>query len=116
MVSNILNFGRSGVHDWLIQRVSAVIIASYSIFLLTWLVFNESELTFIQWQGFMSNTWMRIYSLLFVVSVAAHSWIGLWTVATDYFKSNVLRISVLGTLALTLFVYIVWSVGILWRI
>ena len=64
---------------------------------------------------------MRIFSLLAILSLAAHAWIGMWAVLTDYLterlmgsKGNVLRISAQILCSLTIFVYVVWAIQILW--
>ncbi len=33
MVTSVTNFGRSGVYDWLVQRVSALVWLAYVLFL-----------------------------------------------------------------------------------
>ena len=33
MVASATSFGRSGLHDWLVQRVTAVVLAVYVIYL-----------------------------------------------------------------------------------
>ena len=77
------NFSRSGVSDWILQRVSAVILAVYFVVIIGWLIF-ASEVSYSTWHDFMTCTVMRIFSLLAIVSLAAHAWIGVWTVFTDY--------------------------------
>ena len=77
------NFSRSGVSDWILQRVSAVILAVYFVVIIGWLIF-ASEVSYTTWHDFMTCTVMRIFSLLAIVSLAAHAWIGMWTVFTDY--------------------------------
>ena len=42
MVTNITSFGRSGLSDWLMQRVSAVILALYTVFVVAYLLFNPN--------------------------------------------------------------------------
>jgi len=114
MVTNILNYGRSGVADWVVQRFSALILAAYTVVMVSWLAVNGGDLTFAQWQGFMGQTWVRIFTLLTVLAFAGHAWIGLWTVATDYMKKGVVRVAFLGGVASSLFVYVVWGISILW--
>ena len=114
MVMNVLNYGRSGVADWVVQRFSALILAAYTVVMIIWLTVNGSELTFAQWQGFMGQTWVRIFTLLAVLALAGHAWIGLWTVATDYINQSGVRVIFLGSVAISLFVYVVWSISILW--
>ena len=38
MVTNVTNFSRSGLYDWMAQRVSAVVLAAYFLFLIGYLV------------------------------------------------------------------------------
>ncbi|MGB1237836.1 MAG: succinate dehydrogenase, hydrophobic membrane anchor protein, partial [Pseudomonadales bacterium] len=63
-----------------------------------------------------SNTCMRIFTLLLVLSFAAHVWIGLWSVTTDYIKATGLRFLVQSATGLLTFVYVAWGVLILWGI
>lgn len=114
MVTSVLNYGRSGVHDWVMQRFSALILAAYTAVMVIWLALNGGELTFAQWQGFMGQTWVRIFTLLAILALVGHAWIGLWTVATDYIKQGAVRVSFLGAVAISLFVYLVWGISILW--
>ena len=67
------------------------------------------------------QTWMRVFSLLAILSLAAHAWIGMWSVFTDYLTErllgstgNVLRITCQIGSSLLIFVYVVWSIQILW--
>lgn len=122
MVTNVTSFGRSGLSDWLVQRVSAVVMAAYSIFIVVYLVMNPG-LEFAQWQALNQCLAMRIFSLATILSIAAHAWIGLWAVLTDYVtvrlmgaKATALRVVLqLGMIAVTL-TYVVWAIDILWGI
>ena len=120
MVTSVTNFGRSGVSDWLIQRVSAVILLAYTLFILYFLLCTP-DLGYEQWKGLFAETWVRIFSLLAILSLVAHAWIGLWCVTTDYIttrmmgdKANMLRWLVQAVCALVAFVYLVWTIEILW--
>jgi len=113
MVTNITNFGRSGLADWLMQRVTAVIMLAYTLFLLGFFLMN-GDLDFVTWKLLFQGTAMRIFSLLALLSIAAHAWIGLWTVATDYIKPTGLRVAFHLVVILALFAYVVWGVQVLW--
>ncbi len=115
MVTNILNYSGNGVYDWLAQRFSALVLASYTVVMVVWLIVNGAELTFAQWQGFFGQTWIRIFTLTTMVALACHAWIGLWTVATDYLKKDSVRIAFLAGVAISLAVYVAWGISILWR-
>jgi succinate dehydrogenase / fumarate reductase membrane anchor subunit len=113
MVTSVTNFGRSGLSDWVIQRASAVILATYAIFIVGYILCNP-ELSFGQWKELFDCTAMRIYTLLAVLSLVGHAWVGLWTVATDYIKPAVVRFIYNAAVIITLFVIVVWSIEILW--
>ncbi len=120
MVTSVTGLSRSGVADWLIQRVSAVILGVYFIGLLGYLLLNP-DLDYAQWQALFSSTWMRIASLLALVSLCAHAWVGLWTISTDYLTvamigkyANVLRFLFQAACILLIFIYLVWGIQILW--
>lgn len=113
MVTNITNLGRSGLSDWLIQRFSAIILALYTLFIVAYLLFNPG-LDYAAWSGLFAQTWMRIFSLLAFVSIAAHAWVGLWTVTTDYLKATEVRVVAQSVIILANFVFLVWGIQILW--
>ncbi|WP_317933469.1 succinate dehydrogenase, hydrophobic membrane anchor protein [Halioxenophilus sp. WMMB6] len=120
MVTAVTSFGRSGLYDWLIQRVSAVVLAAYTIFLVLYVLLHP-ELDYGQWKSLYEQLWMRVFSLVTLVSIIVHAWIGLWSVLTDYLtartmgaKAVVARVLlqvILGAVAVT---YTVWGVEILW--
>ncbi|WP_404418256.1 succinate dehydrogenase, hydrophobic membrane anchor protein [Marinospirillum sp.] len=115
MVTNITSFGRSGLSDWLMQRVTAVILLAYTLFMLGFFL-GASNLDYLAWTGLFQSTWMRIFSLLALLSLAAHAWIGLWTVSTDYMKATGVRLVFQAVVALALFAFVVWGVQLLWGV
>jgi len=115
MVTNITSFGRSGLSDWLMQRVTAVILLAYTLFMLGFFL-GTSSLDYLTWTGLFQSTWMRIFSLLALLSLAAHAWIGLWTVSTDYMKAIGVRLVFQAVVALALFAFVVWGVQLFWGV
>jgi succinate dehydrogenase / fumarate reductase membrane anchor subunit len=122
MVTNVTNLSRSGLYDWMAQRVSAVVLALYTLFLLGYIVFNPG-LGYEEWSALFSQNWMRIFSLLTLVALSAHAWVGMWTISTDYLTPMSLgkwattgRLLFLAFCVLAIFVYFVWGVQILWGI
>jgi succinate dehydrogenase membrane anchor subunit len=122
MITNVTSFSRSGLSDWLLQRVTAVVMAAYTVFIMAYLLFN-SGLEYSQWLGLHSHIAMKIFNVLTVLSIAVHAWIGLWAVLTDYVterllgpKATALRIFLqLGMITVTL-VYVIWALDIVWGI
>ncbi len=120
MVTAVTNLGRSGLSDWLIQRFSAVVLAAYTIFIVAFLVLTP-DLDYAKWSALFSQLWVRAFSLLTLISIAAHGWIGLWGVLTDYVtnrmmgaKATMIRMLVLFLYALVTITYLVWGVEVLW--
>lgn len=120
MVTSITNLGRSGLYDWLIQRVSGVAMAAYVVFLVAYLVINP-DVDFAQWSALFDQLWMRVFSLITLVSMVAHAWIGLWAVLTDYItnqtlggKATAVRVFVQLVLGVVAITYTVWGFEIIW--
>lgn len=113
MVTSVTNLGRTGAFDWLMQRVSAVVLAIYTLFLAGY-VLASPDLDYAQWAGLFDQFWMRAFSLLALISVGLHAWVGLWTITTDYIKPTAFRFVVQALCGLIMFIYLVWGVEILW--
>jgi succinate dehydrogenase / fumarate reductase membrane anchor subunit len=110
--------GRSGLYDWLMQRVTAVILLAYFVVVGFVLL---GGVDYASWKALYSQTWMRVFSLLALLSLAIHAWVGLWAVVTDYLTErlmgttgNVLRLLVQVGCAIIMFTYVVWGIQILW--
>jgi len=118
MVTTVTNFARSGVADWLVLRVTSVILFAYFVFIGYVLA---TGVDYAGWSALFDQTWMKIFSFLALLSIGAHSWIGIWAVLTDYVterllgpKGNVLRILLQLCASLALVVYVIWGVLVLW--
>lgn len=115
MVEELLIFNRTGLRDWLLQRVSALIIALYSTCLLGfWL--THPRLAFIEWKTFLTRPVMSVFAMLMLAALLVHAWIGVWTVLTDYVKCHLLRLALEIVVVLVLMGYFAWGIEILWRI
>ena len=122
MVTQATSFSRSGVSDWIVQRVSAVILAVYTVFMVFYLV-SHPGIDFEQWNALFEQTWMRVFSLIALLATCAHAWIGMWTIGTDYIREHYVGNAAAGVRfvyqvasILILVTYLVWGVLILWGI
>ena len=122
MVTNVTNLSRSGLFDWMAQRVSAVVLAAYFLFILGYML-GHPNMTFEQWHGLFANGAMRVFSLLAMVSLGAHAWVGMWTISTDYLThmafgkiATAVRFLFQAVSGMAMFVFFVWGVQILWGI
>ncbi|WP_263139560.1 succinate dehydrogenase, hydrophobic membrane anchor protein [Pseudomonas sp. RIT-PI-AD] len=122
MVTNVTNFSRSGLYDWMAQRVSAVVLAAYFLFLLGYVIAHPG-MAYAEWHGLFSRNWMRIFSLLGLVALGVHAWVGMWTISTDYLTpmalgkwSTGVRFLFQAVCGIAMFAFFVWGVQILWGI
>lgn len=119
-VTSVTALGRSGLSDWLIQRISAVILAIYTVGMLGWFVCT-GPVDYATWQGLNACLGMRIANTLALLALIAHAWIGVWTILTDYVTTRqlggtatALRIALVTISFLWLFVCLVWGAVIIW--
>ena len=113
---------RKGISNWLLQRVSAIVLAAYFLFIIGFIVANP-DLDYRVWSKLYSSGWMQIFSLLAVLALASHAWIGLWCVYTDYVterllgpKATFLRNSLQLLTVLIIGGYVAWTLSIFWNL
>lgn len=112
----------SGSRDWFIQRVSAVVLAVYTVVVLGWILVHPG-FDYAAWYGFMMTLPMKIFSLLAIAALVGHAWVGMWTVFTDYITTrqmgpvaNGLRLVLQSATIIAVFVFMVWGIQIFWAL
>jgi succinate dehydrogenase / fumarate reductase membrane anchor subunit len=103
-----------GLRDWLAQRITGAIMAVYAI-IGALLFLSRPAFTYEAWQQLFARGWMRIATLLFVVSLAWHAWVGSREILMDYVKHDGLRLALQVATVLLLAGYLGWAIEILWR-
>ena len=119
MVTQVLALSRSGLTDFVVQRVTAVILAAYT----AWLVlFFVGDVTYASLTAFFYAPSMQIFSTLALLSTIAHAWIGMWTIGTDYLRpahvggmATTIRFLYQVVCLLVLFVYLLWGMRLIWQ-
>lgn len=115
MVNNAATVGRSGVHDFLLIRASAIVLAIYVFYILGFFIITP-EVTFNVWQGFFSGLCTKVLTVLALFALLIHAWIGVWQVLSDYVKPNFLRGVLQFFFAVTLLVYLVVGLLTVWGV
>jgi succinate dehydrogenase / fumarate reductase membrane anchor subunit len=113
MVNRVVVGAHYGLRDWLIQRITAVMMALYSVVLTGYLLL-QPRLNYDIWTGMFSGQIMRTFSLLFLLSLFYHAWIGVRDIVMDYVKPAGVRLVIHVLVVLSLLLYTIWSVQILW--
>ena len=114
MVNRVIVGAHYGLRDWLAQRVTAGIMAVYSVILAVVLV-SSQPMNYAVWKDLFTQGWMRVATLLFAVSLAWHAWVGVRDIIMDYVKPTGLRLALESVVLLTIAGYVAWAIQILWR-
>ena len=113
MVNRVVTGAHYGSRDWLIQRITAVMMAAYSVALAAYLLL-QSHVDYDIWTGLFSAQPVRTFTLLFLLSVFYHAWIGIRDIVMDYVKPASMRLVIHTLVILALLLYVIWAVQILW--
>lgn len=113
MLTNITSLTGHGLRDWLIQRVTSIVLLAFTLFVVGFLL-SHQPLQFSQWYGLFQHTGMRVFTLLALLSLLCHAWVGLWTVTTDYLPKLGIRLVVQVIIFLTLLWLFLWGILIVW--
>ncbi len=114
MVNNAATFGRSGVHDFILIRATAIIMTLYTLYLVGFIA--TTDLTYDVWSGFFASTFTKAFTMMALVSMLIHAWIGLWQVLTDYVKPALLRGALQFSLTAVAFIYVFVGFSVLWGV
>ena len=120
MMAFFARFTLTGPNNWIIQRITAIVMTAYLFFIVGFLVANP-VLTYDQWSALNGLLSMRIFTLVTIAAVAFHAWIGMRCVLTDYItvrligpKANGVRNVLQLGLGFIILFYLVWTIKILW--
>lgn len=113
MVDSVLSLSNRGLRDWVIQRVTAMLIGIYTLLILGFIV-THPQLQFDEWQMLYSYSFIKVLSFLVLFSILLHTWIGMWTVFTDYIKIKSISLILQVLMIILLFGCLVFGAEILW--
>jgi succinate dehydrogenase / fumarate reductase membrane anchor subunit len=102
----------SGYRDWKLQRISALVMMIYVIYLFAFFVCHP-HLSYDCWVGLFASPWMQVSTLVVMLLLVIHAWIGMWTIGTDYIKSLVIRACYQALVFIALLAYFFWVVQII---
>jgi len=102
-----------GLGDWLLQRLTAVVMAVYTVGFLACLAMHAPS-THADWKAVFSGTFARVATMLFFVALLYHAWVGMRDILMDYIRATGLRLALQMAVGLALLLYLIWSASILW--
>ena len=113
--SGFMNIGHFGFYDWVAQRISAVILAIYTLVFFFALIFLRND-GYSAWSNLFSYFWMKSISLLAVFALCYHAWVGIRDIWMDYIKPQSIRLSLQFISIIWLVACGAWAFIILWKV
>jgi len=106
-----------GLRDWLSQRITAALMALFTILLLAQVIFTKGPIGYDQWAGIFSAQWMKVLTLTVILALLYHVWVGMRDIWMDYVTSRVwLRLSLQVATIVWLVACAGWAIQVLWRL
>lgn len=105
-----------GIRDWLVQRVTAVLIVLFTLALMAQICLTKGQIDYAAWQGIFNAQWMRLFSFVTIVAVLWHAWVGVRDVWMDYVPAAGLRLALDVVTIVWLIGCAGWALQTLWRI
>lgn len=116
MVDRVVVGAHYGLRDWLGQRITAVVMAVYTVFMAGCLLLGDHAAGYEGWKQVFAGTGAKTFTMLFLLSVFYHAWIGVRDIVMDYVKPASIRLTIHVLVILALVLYVIWSVQILWGV
>jgi succinate dehydrogenase / fumarate reductase, membrane anchor subunit len=105
-----------GIRDWLAQRVTAALMATFTLVVLARLLFTSGPIGYDKWAGLFAGQGMKMLAFATIVGLIYHVWVGMRDVLMDYIKPVGARL----VLQIFVIVYLLgcagWAVQVLWRV
>lgn len=124
MVDMSVNFGSRrvvtgahyGLRDWLAQRVTAALMALFTLLVLLQIIFSRGPLGYEKWAGIFSPQWMKALTFVVIVALLYHAWVGMRDIWMDYIKPVGLRLALQVFSIVWLVACAGWAIEALWRL
>ncbi len=106
-----------GLRDWLAQRVTAALMALFTILLLAQVLWVKGPVGYDLWAGIFAAQWMKVLTFTVIIALIWHVWVGMRDIWMDYVTSSVALRLVLQMFTM---VWLVgcggWAIQVLWRL
>jgi succinate dehydrogenase / fumarate reductase membrane anchor subunit len=105
-----------GTKDWLAQRVTAIVMAIYTVILLV-VFLTGDDFGYRGWAGMFAQQWFKIATFVTILSLIYHAWVGMRNILMDYCTKSVgLRLVLQVATLLWLVGCDGWAAQIIWRV
>jgi succinate dehydrogenase / fumarate reductase, membrane anchor subunit len=106
-----------GLRDWLAQRVTAALMALFTLVVLAQVLLSKGPIGYDQWAGIFSSQWMKVLTFTVIIALIYHIWVGMRDIWMDYVTSSVALRLVLQIFSIVWLVGCAgWAIQVLWRV
>ncbi len=105
-----------GMRDWLSQRITAALMALFTVLLLAQVIFSKGPIGYDEWAGIFSAQWMKVLTFTVIIALLYHVWVGMRDVLMDYVKPVWLKLSLEVFTIVWLLACAGWAIQVLWRV
>lgn len=113
-IKSILKY-HHGIYEWLLVRFSAMLMLLYLIYFFCFILFNAS-LSYNEWHDFFDKKINKIFSILTLISMLSHTWIGMRHILEDYIKKFALKILGIWLIITILLLYLSFGIIVIWSV
>ena len=104
-----------GMRDWLSQRVTAMLMALFTLVLIAQLLM-PGDMGYDKWAGIFSAQWMKVLTFVVIVCLVWHAWVGVRDILMDYVKPVGVKLALQVATLVWLVGCAGWAVQVLWRL
>ena len=105
-----------GTRDWLAQRVTAGLMAVFTIAVLLQVIFSRGPIGYERWAGIFASQPMKMLTFATIVGLLYHVWVGMRDVLMDYVKPVGVRLVLQILVIVWLLGCMGWAIQVLWRV
>lgn len=105
-----------GFRDWLVQRITAALMALFTLAVLLQVLLTSGPIGYEQWAGIFAPQWMKFLTFGVVLALTWHVWVGVRDIWMDYIKPVGLRLCLHVFSVVWLIGCAGWAIEVLWRV
>jgi len=105
-----------GLRDWLSQRVTATLMALFTLVVLAQVIFSKGPISYDKWAGIFASQPMKMLTFAVIIGMLYHVWVGMRDVFMDYIKPVWMRLSLQVFTIVWLVACSGWAIQVLWRL
>lgn len=105
-----------GVRDWLSQRVTAALMAIFTVLVLAQVLLNKGPMGYEKWAGIFASHWMKALTFVVIIALLYHVWVGMRDIWMDYIQPVGIRLLMQVFTIVWLVACAGWAIQVLWRL